>query len=203
MVSTAPMAGVDPAAVTTGRDAARAIERMEASKEQMEEQRLQVVAEGLDQPRPLAQLGVPASGVFRFRATVRKTWIELRMPQEYGDTDKNVRARKAWENWAKLDPKQGGLGSDWKNAVKIDQKIHDKYGIRRLEFTELPGRFECFYETDDPLIATYIRQRMTEPGLYYIFEESKSMMATLPDGTEIEVMPVTREGQMAVAAQGG
>ena len=130
--------------------------------------------------------------------TVRKTWIDLRMPQDLGDVDKNVRARKAWEQWATRE-----LGRDWKKITKPDNDIYDKYGERRLEFTELPLRFECFYETTDPLIAAYIRQRMAEPAMSHIFEEAKPMMATLPDGTEIEVMPVTREGQMAAAAQGG
>ena len=202
MVSTAPLSGVDEMVLTTGRDAARAIDRMAASVENMEDQRLQFIAQGMDKPRPLATLGAPADGLFRFRATIRKPCIDLRIPQEYGDTDKNVRAKKAWENWAKLDPKQGGLGKDWKNITQIDRDIHEKYGLRQLWFTELPLRFESFYETDDPMVAGYIRERMQEPAFSYIFEESKPMMATLPDGTEIEVMPVTREGQMAAAAQG-
>lgn len=197
MVSTVPI-GTDTDGLTTGADAARAISQMAGSRENAEDQRLQFIADGLDRPRPLAQLGVPANGVFRFRATVRKTWIDLRMPQDLGDVDKNVRARKAWEQWATRE-----LGRDWKKITKPDNDIYDKYGERRLEFTELPLRFECFYETTDPLIAAYIRQRMAEPAMSHIFEEAKPMMATLPDGTEIEVMPVTREGQMAAAAQGG
>lgn len=201
MVSTAPMPGVTDLPVAYGADALRSMEQMQASMQNAEDQRLQFIASGMDRPVPPAMLGVPADGVTRFRSTFRKTWIDLRIPPDYGDTDRNIRAKNVFENNIKRDPQQGGLGPDWKKLTELDRKIAAK-GKLRLEFKELPAHHESYYETSDPLEVQYLRQRMTEPNLSHIYEEAKPLMATLADGTQIEVMPITREGQMAAAAQG-
>ena len=164
----------------------------------MENQRIEAIAKGIGMPQPPVSLGVAAAGVFRFRSNVRKTTIYVRHPSEVGNADKRVAARNDWEMWA-LDT----FGSTWKSQLKADKELWDK-GRRSFEFTPVAGQHESWFETKNPKEAAYIRSRLSEPGMQHIWEEVLPMLATLPDGTVIEVTPTTRDGQIAAAnAQAG
>jgi hypothetical protein len=193
MVATAPTPGLEQAAVLTGPQAARAMRQADASHAQMEAQRIEAIEQGIGQPVAPLDLGVAAEGVYRFRSSVRKTTINVRHPSELGNADKKVQARRDWELWA-----SETFGSAWKSALKADEKLWDK-GKRAFAFTEVPGRHESWFETNDPMVAAYIRSRLSEPELQHIWEEARPMFATLPDGTQIEVKPVDRAGQIAAA----
>ena len=193
MVATAPSPGLEQAEELTGRDAARAMQRSEASHDQMEAQRIEAIAKGIGAPQQPLNLGIAGDGVYRFRSDVRKTSIYLRHPHQTGDVDTDVKTRKKFEMWASNE-----FGPTWKSQLKMDEKLWDK-GIRMFEFKEVAGQHESWFETKDATDAAYIRSRLNEPGMQHIYEEARPMFATLPDGTQIEVTPTTRDGQIAAA----
>jgi hypothetical protein len=146
---------------------------------------------------------------FRFRTNVghRNTEIRLRIPEETGDLDRDVKLKKAFEKWA---AREHG-GDDKKlphakrlsialKALQMDKELWESENIDAFKFRPIPGRQEATFETKDPRIAAYIRMRIKEPNYVGVVYEDVQAMAVEIDGRTAYMVPADAESRAIVAA---
>lgn len=135
----------------------------------------------------------PARTAFRFRSKpgFRLLSFTFKVPPETGDDDLAARYKKAYDRV-------------WRNRREEytdERRLAADYGERIVKFKPVAGKFECFFETDDPKLAAWLR-RQPEFGASF-YEELAPMAVTLPDGTVIHVVPQGDADRQALAALAG
>lgn len=143
------------------------------------------------------KLSPPPAGSFLFRTKpgIRSTAITLRLYHEKEDLDANVKAKKAWERWAKRQ-----FGPKFKDALALDRKLYEEHGLTRITFRPVPGAQEASYTTRDPEIAAYIRMRIKEPDLAALIYEEVAPMLVEINGQAVYVVPADDAARQAMAA---
>jgi hypothetical protein len=146
---------------------------------------------------------------YRFRTNVghRNTEIRLRIAEETGDLDRDVKLKKAFEKWAarehggedKKVPHAKRLSTALK-VLQVDRELWESENIDAFKFRPIPGRQEATFETKDPRIAAYIRMRIKEPNYVGVIYEDVQAMAVEIDGRTAYMVPADAESRAIVAA---
>jgi hypothetical protein len=154
-----------------------------------------------DLPPEPAVLPLLKPGVYRFRTKPdhKMTSIKLRVYRELDDEKKNDDGKKRFERWA---ARLFG-GNDIRKGLKaleMDRRVHERTGEYYIQFTPHKDRDkrEGFYETEDALVASYIRSRIHEWP--HIYEEIAPMQVLLADGSTATVVPADDESRAKMAA---
>ena len=94
-------------------------------------------------------------------------------------------------------PGEKGSINAARKALKADEEVLERTGEYYIRFTPIRGRHEAMYETTDPVVASYIRDRLPEfPQLY---EEVGPMLVEV-NGEMIEVLPANDHARQTMAA---
>lgn len=174
----------------------------------MDEERAELRADFINeartpQPTPLTPL---APGMFRFRtratALKKRFEIALLIPHVGKDAPGYDDAMERYRRWAqrqmdqKKIPKEEFVGRDklLRRDVEVFKHLHDY----RMRFSPIRKTRECVYTTDNPVVADYIRWRMSLGHVPQVVEDVRPLLITI-NGVQYPAQITDEAGQRELA----
>lgn len=161
-----------------------------------------------EQPAERAAVLLPLQeGRWRFRTHAkleRKTFaVKLRLPQAMPESPKYDMYYRSYLGWINRMVKSGQIDkTELKNQseklLKADLEVRDRIGKFRIVFSRIRGRRECMWETDDKVLADYMRMRINRGDLPEIYEETRPLTLQL-DGRDVRVEGMSDADRRVIA----